>query len=174
MGRLIDADALWEIIRTWQARLKPEHVITDRVKSDALNTVIAIIENQTTIEAEPVRHEGTTTYIDVDDIDKVQTRIVLTENKKSKFCRVFYEDDREHGRWLPFTIGTGIMVGCTAYKCSKCGRIEEDNGEPYCHCGAKMDGKDIDVPGKICPATKLPCCDCVPGTPCAKMDGGSK
>lgn len=54
--RLIDADALWEIIRTWQARLKPEHFITDRVKSDALNTVIAIIESQTTIEAEPVRH----------------------------------------------------------------------------------------------------------------------
>lgn len=41
-------------------------------------------------------------------------------------------------------------------------------------CGAEMNAKDIDVPGKICPATKLPCCDCVPGTPCAKMDGGSK
>lgn len=45
--------------------------------------------------------------------------------------------------------------------------------EGYCHMGVKMDGKGIDVPGKICPATKLPCCDCVPGTPCAKMDGGT-
>lgn len=30
-----------------------------------------------------------------------------------------------------------IMV--RGYRCSKCGRFEE-NMEPYCHCGAKMDG----------------------------------
>lgn len=41
------------------------------------------------------------------------------------------------GRWEP--CANGIMLGCTAYRCSMCGRIEEENSEPYCHCGAKMD-----------------------------------
>lgn len=61
--------------------------------------------------------------------------------------------------------------------CSVCHQSADHpaGGHEYCgHCGAKMDGKGIDVPGKICPATMLPCCDCVPGTPCAKMDGGAE
>lgn len=78
-----------------------------------------------------------------------------------------------HGRW--------IEDGCYN-TCSLCGSSfdrYDDGGYyqdfDYCpKCGQPMDAKDIDVPGKICPATKLPCCDCVPGTPCAKMDGGSK
>lgn len=45
-----------------------------------------------------------------------------------------------HGRWLPYAVQTGPTTCCTAYRCSCCGRTEEDNGEPYCHCGAKMDG----------------------------------
>ena len=78
-----------------------------------------------------------------------------------------------HGRW--------IEDGCYN-TCSLCGSSFDryDDGGYYqdfdnCpKCGQPMDAKDIGVPGKICPATKLPCCDCVPGTPCAKMDGGSK
>lgn len=52
-----------------------------------------------------------------------------------------------HGRWVPVTgsPGNGVMFGCTAYRCSLCGRLEEENGEPYCHCGAKMDGGDHDA-----------------------------
>lgn len=52
--RLIDADALWENIRAWRLKLKTEYFITDRVKSDVLNTVLAVIDNQPTIDAEPV------------------------------------------------------------------------------------------------------------------------
>lgn len=49
-----------------------------------------------------------------------------------------------HARWVPVTgsPGNGVMLGCTAYRCSSCGRIEEENGEPYCHCGARMDAKE--------------------------------
>ncbi len=57
-----------------------------------------------------------------------------------------------HGKWVPheFEQHNGYD-GCrqesycylkpTCYRCSLCGRIEEYQ-EPYCNCGAKMDGKD--------------------------------
>lgn len=50
-----------------------------------------------------------------------------------------------HARWVPHK--DGVMLGCTAYRCSACGRVEEENSEPYCHCGAKMDapGGDDDA-----------------------------
>ena len=49
-----------------------------------------------------------------------------------------------HGRWMPVTWENHpkIILGCTGYMCSECGRIEEENSEPYCHCGAKMDAKE--------------------------------
>ena len=49
-----------------------------------------------------------------------------------------------HGRWMPVTCENHpkIILGCTGYMCSECGRIEEENSEPYCHCGAKMDAKE--------------------------------
>ena len=49
-----------------------------------------------------------------------------------------------HGRWLP------IVSYNNTYKCSECGRLLVDITDglkmvakhyPYCHCGAKMDGK---------------------------------
>lgn len=55
-----------------------------------------------------------------------------------------------HGKWI--TVSSAVSYGAlnaddypimkynaTKYKCSLCGRIE-NNQEPYCHCGAKMDG----------------------------------
>ena len=43
-----------------------------------------------------------------------------------------------HGRWTSFLDGDHIMPE-RYYKCSRCGRVEYRQ-EPYCHCGAKMDG----------------------------------
>lgn len=49
-----------------------------------------------------------------------------------------------HGRWLP------IVSYNNTYKCSECGRLLVNITDglnmvakhyPYCHCGAKMDGK---------------------------------
>lgn len=49
-----------------------------------------------------------------------------------------------HGRWVPVSLidhkGRVLME---QYKCSECGRME-DNKQPYCHCGAKMDAKEDD------------------------------
>lgn len=43
-----------------------------------------------------------------------------------------------HGRWISFLDGDHIMPE-RYYRCSECGRIERRK-EPYCHCGAKMQG----------------------------------
>ena len=42
----------------------------------------------------------------------------------------------KHGRWVPVK----LTRRTTEYKCSICGRWERTNKEPYCNCGAKMDG----------------------------------
>ncbi len=59
------------------------------------------------------------------------------------------EDDVEkvkRGEWLDVieevnnTCAGITFKGFAGYKCSLCGR-QEIRKEPYCHCGAKMDGR---------------------------------
>ena len=48
-----------------------------------------------------------------------------------------------HARWI--TRGDkGIISMTHPYMCSRCWRVEMDK-EPYCNCGAKMDGGDNDA-----------------------------
>lgn len=47
-----------------------------------------------------------------------------------------------HGRWIPIIDEPTQLRRCamlSGYKCSVCGRYENEE-EPYCNCGAKMDG----------------------------------
>lgn len=44
-----------------------------------------------------------------------------------------------HGWWISFLDGDHIMPE-RYYRCSRCGRVESRR-QPYCHCGAKMDGR---------------------------------
>ena len=44
-----------------------------------------------------------------------------------------------HGKWEPFDYEYGGIPDI-GYVCSECGR-SEGFPEPYCHCGAKMDGE---------------------------------
>ena len=45
-----------------------------------------------------------------------------------------------HGRWILYDVREyADELQIPEYKCSICGRIEVIK-EPYCHCGAKMDG----------------------------------
>lgn len=47
-----------------------------------------------------------------------------------------------HGAWLPVIDESPQVLKMPmffGYKCSVCGRCDEQE-EPYCHCGAKMDG----------------------------------
>ena len=56
----------------------------------------------------------------------------------------------KHGEWEESDIyicnsdGKPIAKVDTVYVCSECGR-EESRKEPYCHCGAKMDGGKNDL-----------------------------
>ena len=43
-----------------------------------------------------------------------------------------------HARWVSFLDGDHIMPE-RYYRCSRCGRVESRR-QPYCHCGAKIDG----------------------------------
>lgn len=53
-----------------------------------------------------------------------------------------------HGKWVGYDVsywryrhGGGYPVNLIRYRCSVCGRTVCKK-EPYCHCGAKMDGGD--------------------------------
>lgn len=46
-----------------------------------------------------------------------------------------------HAWWVSFLDGDHIMPE-RYYRCSRCGRVESRR-QPYCHCGAKMDGKEV-------------------------------
>lgn len=47
-----------------------------------------------------------------------------------------------HGHWIAFNvINTKDCSSKIRYMCSKCGRYEDEQ-EPYCNCGAKMDGDE--------------------------------
>ena len=57
-----------------------------------------------------------------------------------KLAKVPAADGAEvvHRRWISFLDGDHIMPE-RYYRCSRCGRVESRR-QPYCHCGAKMDG----------------------------------
>lgn len=48
-----------------------------------------------------------------------------------------------HARWITRN-DKGIISMTHPYMCSRCWRVEM-NKEPYCNCGAKMDGGDNDA-----------------------------
>ena len=87
--RLIDADAL---LKSFDVAWMWEYDETGcGVRKKAIPT--KTIDEAPTIDAEPVRHEGTTTFITTNDLDKYQTRIIVDEGEKSKFCQVYYADN---------------------------------------------------------------------------------
>ena len=87
--------------------------------------------------AELVRHGENTSYITTDDMDKYHSRIILNEGEKNHWCRVFYEDDREHGRWIR------MDDTFTHWKCSSCGSKYHGICWQFCpYCGARMDEKE--------------------------------
>lgn len=44
-----------------------------------------------------------------------------------------------HGRWITKQEKDTFAGYLYSYECSECGRVEQCK-EPYCNCGAKMDG----------------------------------
>lgn len=90
-------------------------------------------------------------YIDVDKfadaicdfsaIDEHSANAVILLLRRQPIADVV---EVKHGQWLDNIEKTSTVAGITkdfaiGYKCSLCGRTEI-NREPYCNCGAKMDG----------------------------------
>ena len=99
---LISRQKLIDDLEAWRKRLDRRVSRFDDMVIHALPAVFDLVNEQETVEAEPVRH----------------------------------------GQWVPVSLidhkGRVIME---QYKCSECGRLE-DNKQPYCHCCAKMDAKE--------------------------------
>lgn len=73
--------------------------------------------------------------------------------EKKKVCKDFKNKadfvEVVHGEWIAINSNFGTpagitMNGVTGYKCSLCGR-QEISKEPYCNCGAIMDGERSDT-----------------------------
>ena len=83
------------------------------------------------------------------DADKAPIYLNEAACEQIKMMPTEYVEEVKHGRWLD-CIETGITVaginvsGFVGYKCSLCGRYESQK-EPYCNCGAKMDGERKDT-----------------------------
>ena len=81
-------------------------------------------------------------------------------------------EEVRHGEWIEEY--RGLCPREKVIICSLCGRMEERK-EPYCHCGAKMDGKDINVLTKdggrmTCKGNCLHCTD----KKCKKVINGER
>ena len=87
---------------------------------------------------------------DKEDVDVDDARDVAYYSTMSRAIR-FAKDAPtldyapvRHGEWVPLEEPQWNCFGLITigYKCSECGREEPYNHEPYCHCGALMDGKE--------------------------------
>ena len=82
-------------------------------------------------------------HYNVCDLVDVTQRIDLAND-----CGNFANKDEyvkvKHGRWnvTATEFGWNACEYPKEYTCSECGRTEPRE-EPYCHCGAKMDGGEV-------------------------------
>lgn len=93
---LISREALIGAIQTYQMNLFYDKICSgeiDLISAGVIANVERIACEAPSVEAEPVRHEGTTTYITTNDLDKYQPRIIVDEGEKNKFCAVYYADN---------------------------------------------------------------------------------
>lgn len=76
-------------------------------------------------------------YIDADKLFRyVDEQTHISKGKLQNYIRENHTVDVvevKHGEWISNEFGNVFI-------CSECGRRELTNIEPYCHCGAKMDG----------------------------------
>ncbi len=138
--RLIDADALKTVVNEDINRCYALGIGS----VGPLSHFLEQIDSTPTIDAEPVRHEGNTTFVSTNNLDAYADRIIVGQGTS---CKVYYADEPvRHGRW---TRGETNTLHKTKYYCSECGgwmyfRNGGRNGlwAHYCpNCGAKMDAE---------------------------------
>lgn len=131
--RLIDADAL-----------DVEQINTYYADSCRVEDVQEWLDDQPTIDAEPVRHgrwvETSKHEWEKDDDGSVDEFAFDWGYHNGPVCEICGFSFCEH-----CNPDSWDDNGCDKrYVCSECGRTEK-NKEPYCNCGAKMDTKEENV-----------------------------
>lgn len=144
--RLIDAEEL-------ETKQKTIYIEFDNVAVPTKVIPTSDLYLAPTIDAEPVRHEGNTTFVSTNSLESYADRIIVGQGT---LCKVYYrEEPVRHGRWEPYYEPTECFVDArltteirnvqTGWICSECGRYEQYSTTeemPYCHCGAKMRGDE--------------------------------
>ena len=138
--RLIDADALNE--RVDESRRDNPHK-DPKIRVNHTNEhghFLDMIIEAPTIDAEPVRHEGNTTFVSTNSLESYADRIIVGQGT---LCKVYYRDEPvRHGRWYQKRISVPKGKGQTylVWACSLCHKHEKKRSD-YCpNCGAKMRG----------------------------------
>lgn len=97
--RPIDANALMERLTRKKADVANQRYTEGF--NDALLKFRSMLHSEPTLDCATVRHDGTTSFVTTEDIDKYNSRIILDENGKSRFCRIFYEDgETDTSKWI--------------------------------------------------------------------------
>ena len=112
MAEYIEREALCEILENWR---NAHADVDDEQGCGLLEDVICEVDAQTAADVAPVVH---------------------AEWLEAPFEPIWPGDFYADGNFVVHTY--------MAWKCSRCGRRisekQHPNKEPYCHCGAKMDG----------------------------------
>ena len=127
--RLIDADTLEKNLT-----LLAKH--EDDFRANVILGVVETVRFAKTIDAVPV--DQMVLYdLSINTKTRTAKAVFLFGDKKITLCRDCGElAPVVHGRWIPVK----LTRRTTEYKCSICGRWEKSDKQPYCNCGAKMDG----------------------------------
>ena len=97
--RPIDANALMERLTRKKADVANQRYTEGF--NDALLKFRSMLHSEPTLDCATVRHYGATSFVTTEDIDKYNSRIVLDEGGKSRFCRIFYEDgETDTSKWI--------------------------------------------------------------------------
>lgn len=72
--------------------------------------------------------------------DTIGVKALVARQPTADVVEVRYGEWEEHDRYICNSDDKPVAKIGTIYICSECGR-QEHRKEPYCHCGAKMDGK---------------------------------
>ena len=91
-------------------------------------------------------HEKLCKYADERVAMAIRVRDTIHECKD--FRSKFDFERVVHGEWIDdmkvmYAVGNVEMKALVGYRCSLCGRAELRK-EPYCNCGARMDGGSIE------------------------------
>ena len=91
---------------------------------------------------EYIERERLLRRFNIDDMMNVNGTLISLEDARNTISNFPAADVEpvKYGRWEPvledvWNLPTPVLVG---WRCSQCGRTEQEK-EPYCNCGAKMD-----------------------------------